>query len=156
MEYIVGIDPGKKGAIALISKDGKELKYIVMCEPGEMAAWLLGNIVAGSDIIRVYVERAQTMPRQGIVSAFTYGTGYGMILGVLEAMSLPYETLRPMMCQRKMIPGTKSGETKKNALIKAKQLFPKETFIQKRCSKPHDGVVDAILIAEYGRGKHFE
>lgn len=50
-----------------------------------------------------------------------------------------------------MIPGAK-GDTKPRALAKALQLWPGETFLaSERCRVPHDGMIDAALIAEYGR-----
>jgi hypothetical protein len=47
------------------------------------------------------------------------------------------------------------GDTKPAALAKAKQLWPEETFLASaRSTKPHEGIVDAYLIAEYGRMKN--
>jgi len=37
-------------------------------------------------------------------------------------------------------------------LLKARQLWPDETWLASpRCTKPHDGMIDAALIAEYAR-----
>jgi hypothetical protein len=45
-----------------------------------------------------------------------------------------------------------AGKTKEYALTKARELWPDETFYATaRCSTPHTGIVDAALIAEYGR-----
>ena len=42
------------------------------------------------------------------------------------------------------------GMTKKVALSKAEEIAPDECWIKnKRCKKPHDGMVDAFLIARY-------
>jgi crossover junction endodeoxyribonuclease RuvC len=145
----VGIDPGKRGGIAIIRTDGELLTYQAMGEAYELAAFL-----SDRKIVRCYVEKCQAMPSQGVKSMFTYGTGYGKILGVLETLKISYDLVQPQKWQRKMIPGTKKGETKKAALAKARQLFPHESFIPDRCRTAHDGIVDAVLIAEYGRGLH--
>jgi len=146
---IIGIDPGKKGGIASIRIDGALIDFIPMCE-----AFQLANYLSKKEILRCYVERCQAMPSQGVSSMFTYGVGYGKILGVLETLKISHDTIQPQKWQRKMIPRCKKGETKKEALLKATQLFPHSTFILDGCRVAHDGIVDAVLIAEYGRGLH--
>jgi len=43
-----------------------------------------------------------------------------------------------------------AGMTKVLALAKANELAPDETWLaSKRCTTPHDGMVDAFLIARY-------
>jgi hypothetical protein len=51
-----------------------------------------------------------------------------------------------------MLPGCKSGETKPRALEVASRTWPEEDWLATpRSSKPHEGLIDAALIAEYGR-----
>jgi hypothetical protein len=58
----------------------------------------------------------------------------------------------PQAWQRVMLPNCAKGDTKPAALAKAKQLWPAETWLAtNRSTKPHDGLVDAALIAEFGR-----
>ncbi len=47
-------------------------------------------------------------------------------------------------------------DTKAMALVAVKRLFPdlKLTFGE-RATKPHDGLIDAVLIAEYARRMNF-
>jgi crossover junction endodeoxyribonuclease RuvC len=156
----IGIDPGKKGGIALIKDDGRLLATLVMPDNvGDIRKWLEQWWDPSRwEIIRAYLEKAQVMfkdgQRQGVSAAFNYGTGYGKLLGMLETMGFSHELVRPQQWQKVMIPGSKKGQSKKDALIKARQLFPQETFIQKGCRVPHDGIIDAVLIAEYGRRQH--
>lgn len=154
MKYIIGIDPGKAGGIAILSLDGRELKYIPMAEGFELADFL-DEFKLMHEIVRVYIEKSQSMTGNSAKSMFTYGVGFGKILGVLETLKISYDLIPPLKWQRKMIPGCKKGETKKTAYIKAKQLYPHETFVLAGCRTFHDGIVDAVLIAEYGRGLHF-
>jgi hypothetical protein len=59
------------------------------------------------------------------------------------------------MWQKVMLPGCAKGDTKPAALARARQLWPAESWLASpRCSKPHDGMIDAALIAEYGRIKN--
>jgi hypothetical protein len=147
----IGIDPGKKGGLAVICDRGRLEDAIVMGEIPALEAWLS---FWENYIDRVYLEKAQSMPNQGVAATFNYGTGYGKLIGMIETLGLSYELVRPQQWQKVMIPGSKPGNSKKDALVKARQLFPNETFIQKGCRKPHDGIIDAVLIAEYGRRQH--
>ena len=159
MGVFIGIDPGKKGGVAVI-RDGQ----LVYTEPMG-TIWDIRDTLVNfkrqedGDGFLVndtwaYIEKSQARPGQGVVSMFNYGKGFGEILGILTAIETPYELTRPQQWQKVMIPGSKKGNSKKDALIKARQLFPQETFIQKGCRKPHDGIIDAVLIAEYGRRQH--
>ena len=152
-KYIIGIDPGKKGGVAVLNEAGDLIFNSPLPESDELAK-IFCNHGADQLIRRVYVEHCQSMPGQGVTSMFTYGVGFGRILGVLDSMRISYDLVRPQKWQKLMIPGAKTGQSKPAALVKAKQLFPGNSFIQPRCRKAHDGIVDALLIAEYGRLQH--
>lgn len=149
--YVVGIDPGKKGGVTVMSMDGQQVWTARLGEAYELADFIDDT---KRKIVRAYVEKCQAMPGQGVKSMFTYGMGFGKILGVLETLQISYDLIPPQKWQKKMIPGTKKGETKHAALIKARQLFPKHDFVPEGCRVAHDGIVDSVLIAEYGRGLH--
>jgi hypothetical protein len=52
--------------------------------------------------------------------------------------------------QRKMLGRVPRGMTKKAALAKARKCWPEEKWLaNERCRTPHDGIVDAVLIAQY-------
>ena len=88
---ILGIDPGQKGALAFLNDEGLIWEIEDMPVLGkEINAHMLARLIQGYGPIRqAVVERAQTMPKQGIASAFNYGVGYGKILGVLAALDIP-------------------------------------------------------------------
>ena len=88
---VVGIDPGLTGALAFVSVGGDLIVIEDMPHVGkEINAHLIARLILGYGPIRhAVVELAHTMPRQGISSAFNYGTGYGKILGVLAALDVP-------------------------------------------------------------------
>lgn len=76
----------------------------------------------------------------------------GKILAVLEAKN--YKTIRVLSFdwQPVMLGKIPKGQTKKLALAKARELWPEETWLESdRSKKPHDGMIDAALIAEFGR-----
>jgi hypothetical protein len=77
---------------------------------------------------------------------------YGPIRGVLESRRIRHHRITPQAWQKKMLVGCKKGDTKPAALAKARQLWPEETWLKSpRCTVPHDGMIDAALIAEYSR-----
>jgi hypothetical protein len=50
------------------------------------------------------------------------------------------------------MPKGQKFNTKAAALNVANQIFPGAQWLKSdRCTKPHDGMIDAALLAEYGR-----
>ena len=149
--YYFGIDPGSKGAIAII-----DVTFINLY-PMPDNALDLAKILKLATLSRshVFVEKAQAMSRErkgGATGMFTYGTGYGIILGILAALELPHTLVHPKTWCKAMHAGTRAGMPKQRSLEAARRLFPTvELKRTTRCSKPDEGFIDALLIAEYGR-----
>lgn len=160
---ILGIDPGLDGGIAMM--DGSRLSMElgrISIEPmpttggtkrsvdgGSLCVLLRGWII-DKPIDHVFLERVGAMPGQGVTSMFNFGEGYGVIKGVLSALHIPYTLVSPQKWQN-AIGVAKSKDTKGAAATRAAQLFPGVDFrASARCRKPHDGMVDAALIAAYG------
>ncbi len=77
----------------------------------------------------------------------------GKILAVLEAKGFAkIHRILSFDWQPVMLGKVPRGETKSRALAKARELWPDEIWkASARSTVPHDGIVDAALIAEYGR-----
>ena len=143
MTYI-GIDPGKKGGLAII------YNRIAQVLPFDERDYLdaLRSIDPQNAI--VCLERVSAMPGQGVVSMFTFGTGYGWLQGVLAAYGIPYELVRPQQWKKEF------GITadKNSSIAVCKRLFPNVTLrANDRCRTDHDGMAEALLMAEYARRK---
>lgn len=152
MVYI-GVDPGLKGGLAAISGDGLSVAVMPTLRVGKrnkineraLADWFLQYL--GGDA-RVTIEAVHALPREGVSASFTFGTGFGMLLGICAALSMPYQLVRPHAWQREVLRGYAKGS---EALV-ASRLWPDACWLAtERSRKPHDGLVDAALIAEYGR-----
>ena len=77
---------------------------------------------------------------------------YHAIRAVLDLKGISWKPVTPREWQKIMLPGCKAGDTKGAALTVAKRIWPDESWLASdRCKAPHDGAVDAALIAEYGR-----
>lgn len=76
--------------------------------------------------------------------------GCGMICGALQAAGLPVTRIPVRDWQKAMLGKVPKGQTKLFAERKATLLWPNETWLATpRCYTPHDGMIDAALIASY-------
>lgn len=140
---IIGIDPGQRGGIAIIG-DGDDKVY-PMLDPFALFCYLIGDRTR-----HVFIEKAQAMPKQGVVSMFKYGVGYGELLGVIKASQVPFTEVRPQTW-KKAVMADMDRSDKASSIKRAKQLFPHLDFrATERCRKESDGMCEAALIAYYG------
>ena len=145
---IVGIDPGKKGAICEYYEDQDIIKFY----PMDIDIFIDLVKKWRTEMPHVYLEKAQAMPTQGVRSMFNYGRHYGMLEGILLGASINYEAVAPQTWTSVMTRDYLGETGKERALEAVKFLFPDVNLLAtKRSKKPHDGFVDALLIAEYGK-----
>lgn len=87
-------------------------------------------------------------------AAVSMAASFHAVRGMLAAKCVRHIRITPQSWQKHLLPGCKSGDTKPRALALAKELWPDESFLASpRCRVAHDGMVDAALIAHYGRLK---
>lgn len=142
----VGVDPGKKGAFAIISDDGK----------AHVDAWdeerFIYCIKRVSDRrVVAAVEKVGAMPGQGVTSMFSFGQSYGFIMGVLRALGISYQLVPPAVWKREF--GLLRAD-KQASIETCKQLFPGVSLLPgEQCRKDSDGMAEALLIALYAQRK---
>ncbi len=138
----VGIDPGAKGAFAVLDDGAVDVL------PLDMDAFTAAMRRLDPKNTRVVLEHVSAMPGQGVVSMFSFGTGWGRIMGVLEALRIPYELVKPQKWKKAF-----SVTSDKNSSIAvAKRLFPGIDLRRtERSHKDDDGLAEALLMAEYAR-----
>ena len=161
MSIIIGIDPGLDGGLAAITPEGLQVA-VMPCydlpgsnrkdiDEGQVVRWLTTYAVHGAN---VFIEKVHAMPKQGVRSMFTFGSGWGLIRGICAGLQLPYELVTPQSWQRVMLQGQSVG----SEYLVASRLWPTIDWrATERCRTPHSGMVDAALIAECGRRRlgHF-
>jgi len=150
----IGIDPGKSGALAEIDEQGNILYLKPMPLIGKeidlQALFDFFESRAGT----VILEKVGSNPGMGHSSAFTFGKFFGYLEGLVAGLKMKYILVHPRTWQKEMWE-KKADNPKASSLLAARQLFPNEKFLPTlRSSKPHDGMVDALLLAEYGRRKN--
>jgi hypothetical protein len=93
--------------------------------------------------LHVVIEASQAMPGQGTRSMFTTGYGYGLWLGILAALALPYTPVRPVVWKKAF---SSLGKDKEAARLRAQQLFPSADLRLRK----HHGRAESLLLAYYG------
>ncbi len=141
----LGIDPGKGGALALLTDGCAE----VVTYPGDVALCvdILREWKAVYEIELVALERVHSMPRQGVRSVFSFGENFGAWPGILAALKLPYELVTPQEWQKGTVLPSDGSSPKEGALSVARRRFPQVDLSR----KSDDGKADALLMADFAR-----
>ena len=147
MTNYVGIDPGKHGGIVLLRSKGLQDYMPMPPTVSEIIVGLKQFFLYPSSVM--VVERAQPMPKQGISSTAKYMRHFGIFEAVAACLQVRYIEVSPSQWKRDM------GLTKdKNDSIRlCERLFPNIDLVLPHCRKPHDGIAEAALIAEWARRK---
>lgn len=144
---VAGIDPGTNGAAAVIDTLTRRTVHTYSWDAKhpldvhQLSLWLQGY-----DVEEVAIEKAQSMPGQGVSSTFKYGVSYGKLLGMLELMGVGVVEISPQKWKRHH---DLIGADKAASRDKACELFP-------GCREQFDRVKDthraeASLIANWLR-----
>lgn len=145
----IGIDPGKKGAMAILREDGSSIIY-PFSEAGYkevLADYSTENFKCRA---RCCLEHVSAMPGNGSVSMFNFGENFGFIQGLLTAYEIPYELVRPQKWKKEF----SISSDKNQSIDVCKRLFPNADLRRtERCRKDDDGFAEALLMAEYARRK---
>lgn len=152
--YYIGIDPGKNGGIAYIHEEitKNTHRYTAYTEPYSDDNLLntlkyIDYFTPDKYQVKCVLEKVNAMPNQGVVSMFNFGQNYGFIQGVLKAYKIPFELVPPAKWKKEF-----SVTADKNTSIDvASRLYDVNLYASKRCRKKHDGMAEALLMAEYAR-----
>ena len=94
------------------------------------------------------MELVGAMPGQGVTSMFNFGKSFGYIEGVLQALQIPYQLISPRAWKKEF----RLNSDKENSIEVGKKLFPQVNLLATpRCKKEHDGIAEALLMAEFTR-----
>lgn len=135
------IDPGKEGGLALLQ--GEEIQTFRFDR--DVYRCILSDLRGESAMC--CLEHVGVMPKNGAVSMFHFGEGFGWLQGTLEAYGIPYELVRPQKWKKEF-----SVTADKNTAIQVcKRLFPELNLVPAGCRKEHDGMAEAALMAVYAK-----
>lgn len=170
----IGIDPGLKGGVAIISPDGNiNLFPTPLIAKEEIDVLSLSKMLFQYRDCHVVIEKVHSIFGVSAAANFSFGFGCGALYAMLKILEVPFTEVSPVTWQKEMWQGvspvmiptdkkTKDGEvkykvnTKATSLLAVKRLFPTVNLLaSNRCTTPHDGMVDALLLASFGKRKNY-
>lgn len=157
---IAGCDPGKNGGVVVMTDTGKiismytlphddigQLSFRACCE-------LFDGIKREAHTLTVFLERAMPMA-MGAKHAFNYGMDFRSLELSIVGNKISYVMVEPSKWMKVLHQGTDSRlKPKERSLLAAERLFPEDFVKMPRSPKAgnvHLGIVEAALLAEYGR-----
>jgi hypothetical protein len=143
----IGIDPGKGGGIAVLSKNGNEVKK---CPESVHDMSLMFALMVGStpaDRVLVMLEKVWARPHDGRSSVFTFAQNYGRWEGIIASHEIQPHYVTPQVWMKAIgCPAKLKKQERKNYLKQlSKDMYPK---IAKKLTLK---TADAILIAHYAK-----
>ncbi len=165
MVTFIGVDPGLSGAVAAIDENGNLISVqdapTIEVKKGKgkskrrvyvesaMAALLEALVRAASPGAKqnvVAIEHVHAMPKNGSIGNFNLGMGFGLWLGIVAALRVPYERVEPRTWKGEFGLDADKGKS----LVLASRLFPAAPLSRQK----DEGRAEALLIAEWLRRKH--
>jgi len=154
---VIGIDIGLSGGLcALCPESGEIVDRIVMptrmhfrtgeTDPHALLAW-----VRSFDCALVGIEEPlKRAPSSQAVRSMALS--FGLCVGALESAGISVARVEVRDWQKALLGKFPAGQSKPAALAKARELWPEESWIPTpRHRVPHDGIIDAALVARYVR-----
>ena len=153
---IVGIDNGLQGGLCAISKfDGGIVDKCSMptmqrskkteIDTAKIKTWLLDLetpfVLAVEDPLG-FAKSSQAVRSMAL--------SFGKLMGMAVCCEFEVNRISVHKWQKQMLGAVAKGKSKVFALGMAQELAPEENWLKnKRCRTPHDGMIDAFLIARY-------
>jgi hypothetical protein len=166
----IGVDHGEKGALAALDWNGDILDHMKMpikddkIDCFQIYSWLYENWGDYDEHVVVCGERLHAIFKAAASSTFSFGKNVGKIVGIIECLQMEYHEVRavdwqdaifeewkidPIYSSKRTPSGKLRKDTKAMAAVALEHLHGNNrdfsTFVK------HDGLVDALLIAEYAR-----
>ncbi|EAO9690349.1 crossover junction endodeoxyribonuclease RuvC [Salmonella enterica] len=152
MAAVLGIDPGCRGSLVLITEQGGYIDHLAMptikvgtksrVNGAAVAAW-----IRQYGITHAYLEQVGAMPGQGTASMFTFGHAAGVVEGILQGLNIPYTLVTPQSWKKS---AGLIGSDKDAARSRAIQLYPELRALDAKAKG--QAIADALLIARHGIG----
>jgi len=156
---VIGIDPGLKGGICLAwgnMVDGLDWETFPMpVAGGGIDLVELKNILSRTkkfDTALVVIEKVHSMPKQGVVSSFKFGDGFGSLKTACVFLDLPFILVTPQRWKKVVLAGYDWKGNKDASIVWVKQRYPNLSLRPTERSRVDShGLADAVCLAEYGK-----
>ncbi len=156
----LGIDPGLKGSLSAINERGEIVLHTVMPTVGneyDLAGIqsFLAELLAIDSECRAVIEKPIILV--GKSSRKTTRSVYyfdGLIQAMLFCMKISFESVSAKKWQSTTI-GNGNKDTKAASIQYVQRKYPGFSLLAtERSRKPHDGIADALCMAEYARRQY--
>lgn len=139
----LGVDPGVRGGYAVVDADGGPVLVAGVDATDELAVQdMVGQVGRLGQPVRAVLEFVRASPQMGVVSAFTFGRGYGTLRYAVLVAGWPLLEVTPGKWQREM--GVRGCGDKRGIYQLARERFgPVEGLTQQ--------TADALWLAAWGR-----
>lgn len=157
--YVIAVDPGADGAIALLDQHGNCKTWLFASQRKQLIAELPKFLTSAF----VIVEDVHAIYRAAAKSTFAFGRNLGKIEGIIEALGgtvharVKSYDWQAAVTKRVLRPFTRgiTDKQKRKILHQHKIALKNESIRSAEAAYPgvvfnHDGVSDAINIARYG------
>lgn len=162
-KIILGVDPGKTGAMAVFRANSKRTAYglidIIDFNEDNILKYFIKSNTTGDNAV-AFVENVHAAPGQSVVSMFSFGKNLGWWQGVLQTLGI-YTTLVAPQSWSPYYIGRGVKDKKTTARQVATKLFsrPIDRMVDSSGKSwfrlvKHNGRADAALIAAYGMFKY--
>ena len=145
MNVLLAVDPGKTGAVAVFH--GGALRVVIdPLEDGNLAKPFADYLLDCLDFryrVSVVIEQVHGIPRQSGPASFTFGKGYGELLGVCLGLGIIPKLVPPQTWKWKM--GLR-GADKKASLGLARRTWPTSDLFKRI---KDEGRAEAALLGAY-------
>lgn len=152
-KYVIGIDPGVRGAMAVVDLKTKQLVEV------QDMPWVNDPVLGrkrpsapeleqffsqyAHTCDRVVIEHVHSMPRMRVQSIFSFGFNVGYLHAMLDAFFFTKVMVDPAVW--KLSYGL--SNEKRHSIQAANKYFPGTVFFTK---EKHDGRAEAALLAHIG------
>ena len=156
----IGIDPGLQGGIATIEGSivVTRVMPVINSKKKTVNHFALTQIFSAFTLpTKAYtlLEDQHSFPKQGVTSTCSLCFGFGALKQCLVDFGVPHEVIPAKDWQKEFGISGRKGNTKAQALQICQSLFPDLNLLAtERSKKPHEGIVDAVLIAEFARRRY--
>ena len=164
MKYYLGIDPGKQGAFVVIDENSAVVEKFGMPLIGkEYDKQAIVSILKRYTYHKIGLENPDIIFGIGKSAVASLSNCVGLLEGIMIGLQTPFIMIKPKEWQKecwkhvkvqKKTDG-KANDTKATSIIAALNLWPSENF--KTTNKngvsknQNEGMIDAVLVAEYVR-----
>ncbi len=153
---VLGIDPGKDGGLVALNENREVIfKEVMPSDPMNIYAVLREFKKNYTDFF-IFLESVGPRPKNGIKGIHTFAYHAGQIDMIIQILKIRHEFVHPHIWCKYMHAGTSGDRPKEKSKQAVKRLFPDENLLKPNSTRArtiHEGLMDALLIAEFGLRK---